>query len=169
MLGACRDLERFSTAPGEAYCGAMVSAPAFHEGFVRDGAPPVLRLRLELNTDQLTTFPGTLNSDDAARGLCSATEEPLFADAPLHAVPDLVHDPLSLAEFGDGREHNFFAYVDSACLGTLLAVVSLMQNDDVEVRLFKPTPATQIEGDARARPGFAVFQLRRQPVEDCGF
>jgi hypothetical protein len=174
LLGAlstlgCRDLERFDTSGDEAYCGAMISAPVFHEGFVQDGAPPTLRLRMELDSNNLTATPGRITTDDSERGLCSDSSSPLFDDARLRAIPETLHDPVSTMDFGEGREHSLLAYVDSTCSGTMLALVSLMRNDDVELRLFKPAPAAAAEAPAAERPGFAVFQLKRQTEESCGF
>lgn len=162
----CQDVDRFDTEDGAAYCGSMISAPEFNEALTPAGVPSRLRLRLELDTDALTTRPGTLTSDDTEGGLCSPAS--LFDQAPLRAIPEMFHDPLSSFEFGDGREHNFFAWVDSTCQGTVLAVVSLMQNDDVEVRLLKPA-ADPAEGATPAeRPGFGVFILKRRN-SGCGF
>src|SRR5690349_10458960 len=95
LLGAtaCRNLERFDTKDEAAYCGDLVSGPAFHDGFVATGAePPTIRLKLTLDTGQLSSFsenktalPGTLTSNDGERGLCSGDGQPLFQSAPLRA------------------------------------------------------------------------------------
>jgi len=121
-------------------------------------------MRLQLDTDALTTFPGTLTTDDEI-GICGAT--PLFGDARLRAIEQVQSDQLSLLEFGDGREFNLLCWVDS-CLGPMLAVVSLMKNDTVEVRLLKPRPEPNDSTPAAERPGFIVFTLRRYS-EGCGF
>jgi hypothetical protein len=71
---------------------------------------------------------------------------------------ELFADPLSLLEFGAAREYNFLSWVDSPCLGRALAVVSLMHDDSVEVRLLRP--GTVDEPDSTE---FGVFQLTR----DC--
>src|SRR5262249_51385390 len=137
-LGGCRSLDRFDTEPPAAYCGAIVGGSTFHEGFIRNGAPPSLELSLELDTSSLTVRPGSLTSNDGATGFCSPA--PLFQGAPLRAIQTLLHDALSQADLGPGHEHTFFAWVDSVCQGTMLAVVSLLTNGDVEVRLLKPGP-----------------------------
>jgi hypothetical protein len=157
-------LDRFDTKGSAVFCGSIVSTPEFHEGFVRENQPPNLRLSLELDTDQLTSRPGTITSDDGAEanGLCAAQALPLFNQAELHPISELFHDPLSTLEFGEGRDHNFFAWVDSTCKGTLLALVSLMKNEKVEIRLFKPA-ATPTPSTAREdKPGFALFHLNYQ-------
>lgn len=160
---ACRDLERFDTAEGESYCGSL-GAAFIQEALIPDDAQPNLRMRLDLDVDNLTTTPGILWTDDSAAGLCAPAA--LFDGRPLRAIDPLFHDALSFVEFGDGREHNLFAWVDSTCeVGTMLAVVSLMKNDDVEIRLLKPGVAT---AEPVARQGFGLFVLRRQ-VGTCGF
>jgi hypothetical protein len=112
-----------------------------------------------LDTNQLTSVPGFLSSDDAASGLCSANGQALFQDAPLRAIPEVDHDVLSTLSFGEGHEHDFFAWVDSTCQGTMLAVVSLMKNNQVEMRLFKPARLPQTGAPPAETPGFAVFHL----------
>jgi hypothetical protein len=164
----CRDLSRFDTEGDEAYCGSLVSSPTFQEGFLPEGEPPRLRLKLQLDTDALSSLPGVLTSNDADRGLCSADGRPLIDQAPLRAIEELSHDPLSLLEFGDGREHNFLGWVDSTCQGTMLAVVSLMSDEKVEVRLLKPAALPAPEAPPERKPGFALFPLTRQK-QGCGF
>jgi hypothetical protein len=115
-----------------------------------------------------TVVVGRFNTDDQADGLCAAGGTVLFDNAPLRAIPELDHDPLSTLEFGDGRDYNFFAWVDSTCQGTVLSVVSLMRNDAIEVRLLKPAAMPAIDAQAERRPGFALFTLSRRD-EGCGF
>jgi hypothetical protein len=150
----CRNIDRFDTENGAAYCGPMVSFP--QKGFVKK--EPDLRLALELDIDSLTAFPGVITTNDVV-GFCQPA--PLFDAAPLRAIPEVLNDPLSLAEFGDGREYNFFAWADSTCQGTMLAVVSLMKNDSVEVRLLKPKPNPAPNAPEEEQPGFILFQLTR--------
>lgn len=160
-LGAlgCRDLSRFDTGPDEAYCGSIVTSPFIRKGFTPEGQPPSLPMRLHLDTDNITTVPGVISTNDGESGVCAPFA--FFTEKPLRAIEQVFHDELSFVEFGEGREHNFFAWVDS-CQGPVLAVVSLMKSDDIEVRLLKP-PTTP-----DAAPGFALFVLRRQ-VGTCGF
>jgi len=163
---ACRDLDRFDTGEGEAYCGSLVNAAFAREGFLPEGAPPALEMRLRLDIDRLASRPGAVSTDDAEGGLCAP--EPLFDEAPLRAIDEAFHDPLSLLEFGAGREHNLLVWVDSSCVGTMVGVVSLMKNDDVEVRLLKPALEPPAGASPAERPGFALFCLRRHQ-DDCGF
>jgi len=168
VLGGCRSLDKFDTSGQSALCGDLVGAELFQDGFVPDNTRPNLRLSLELDIDQLATLPGTLTSDDGATGLCSANGDPLFRNAPLRAIDQIFHDDLSQAEFGEGHQHDFFAWVDSTCQGTMVAVVSLLTNGAVEVRLMKPAPAPPADASAGERPGFAKFYLKKND-KGCGF
>jgi len=164
----CRSLDRFDTTPPAAYCGGIVGGSQLESGFIQTGAPPSLELALTLDTSSLTTRPGSLTSNDAASGFCSPS--PLFDTAPLRAIPEILHDALSQIDLGPGHEHTFFAWVDSTCQGTMLAVVSLLTNGDVEVRLLKPGPDLPDDGksDPSKAAGFALFYLQRHAT-GCGF
>lgn len=168
LLG-CRDLDSFDSKPGQAYCGAIIGQPQFQSGFIKQDQPPSLELGLILDIDRLTSIPGTLTSNDALNGMCSAPGAPqrLFDSKPLRAIPEVDHDVLSALTFGEGHVHDFFAWVDSSCQGTMLAVVSLMKNNQVELRLFKPAPVPQPGATPFDLPGFAVFHLQAQPISDC--
>ncbi|HVR19526.1 MAG TPA: hypothetical protein VMS65_07515 [Polyangiaceae bacterium] len=161
FLGGCRSLEKFDTSGEAAYCGDLVGAELFQDGFIPDNTRPDLRLNLELDIDQLATRPGTLTSNDGATGLCSENGDPLFRNAPLRAIDQIFHDDLSQAEFGEGHQHDLFAWVDSTCQGTMVAVVSLLTNGAVEVRLMKPAPDPPSDASASERPGFAKFYLEK--------
>ena len=165
--GGCRTLDRFDTGGHKAYCGNIVSS-----AFVRQGFAPDLRLLVRIDTDNLQTVPGSLSSNDsgadpdagAAAGPCAP--QPLFAESPMTVTEELFSDPLSAIEFGTGRDHNFFAWTESACKGSMLTVVSLMKNDDVEVRLMKPPDPPVVGSTEQPKPWFGLFQLTRQK-DDC--
>jgi hypothetical protein len=173
---SCKNLDRFDTKGKAAFCGQMVSAPAFHDGFVRDGQPGVLlAMKLTLDTSRLSSFSedkmtqlGALTSNDAETGLCSANGQALFESSPVRSIPQLDHDTLSTLSFGEGHDEDFFAWADSTCQGTMLAVVSLLRNSDVELRLFKPAPLLAQEAGPEQRPGFALFYLHREK-NGCGY
>lgn len=173
----CRSIDRFDTHGDAAYCGELVSGGGkFHDGFVPDGhAGQELHVRLTLDTSQLNTFsennaalPGTLSSNDQKWGFCREEGGALFKSSRLRTVPQVYHDSLSTLVFGEGHEEDFFAWVDSQCLGTSLALVSLLRNGDVELRLFKPAALPPADAGPRERPGFALFYLRRNS-KGCGF
>jgi hypothetical protein len=168
LAGGCRSLDRFDAERPAAYCGGVVGASAFQSGFIPEGSPPTLELKLQLDTSALTTRPGTLSTNDAGTGICGGSA--LFLDAPLRAIPDILHDALSQLEFGEGHEQDFFAWVDSTCKGTMLAVVSLLSNGSVEVRLLKPAPDLPPPPmtDSADLSGFALFYMQRNP-NGCGF
>lgn len=160
-LFGCRDIDRFDTGGPAAYCGSIVGVGAFNKGFIETGAPPSLNLRLEIHTNTLTSTPGELTSDDRESGFCSEGGTPLFDEAPLRAIDEVLKDAISHAEFGDGHEHDLFAWVDSTCQGTMLAVLSLLTSGAVEIRLFKPAPNVAAEAPQSQQAGFALFYLTR--------
>jgi hypothetical protein len=163
VVASCRSLDRFNTIKPAAYCGAIVGTPPFNVGFIQTGAPPNLELRLQIDTDSLTSLPGSLSSNDAANGFCKPAA--LFDEAPLRAIPEILHDQLSQADLGEGHQYTFFAWVDPTCENSMLAVVSLLTNGAVEVRLMRPGPDVP---DASKGPGYALFYLQRSDT-GCGF
>lgn len=155
VLG-CQDLERFDTTDGSAYCGSIVDA-----SFVRQGFAPRTRLQLRLDSAHFDTQPGTISSDDEEDGVC--VPEATFERAPLRTPSKLEADPLSLLSFGESREANLLAWVDSTCDGTYLAVISLMKNDAVEVRLLRG----ERDADGKEVGPFGVFHLERFAEAKC--
>jgi len=130
---SCRNLDRFDTRGEAAFCGDLVSGPSFHDVFIPTGQPAVLRMKLTLDTSQISSFaenkgafPGVLTSNDIDTGLCSAGGQALFESSPLRAIPQVDHDTISTMTFGEGHDEDFFGWTDSTCQGTMLAVVSLM-------------------------------------------
>ena len=156
----CHDLDGFDTKNGEAYCGSILRQPAFQDGFQPTGHPPDLELALTLDTGKLTSEPGRLRSNDTVGGLCG--DQPLFQEAPLRAIPEVDHDAISTLSFGEGHVHDFFVWVDSTCQGTMLGVVSLLKNDQVELRLFKPAHKPVPNAPPDQTPGFAMFHFEVQ-------
>lgn len=170
---SCRSLDRFDTSGDPAFCGDLVSGPSFHDGFVTAGEPWNLRLKLDLDASKLSSFSenrnaimGWLTSNDVGTGLC--VDQPLFHSAPIRAIPQLYHDTLSTLSFGEGHDEDFFAYVDSTCQGTMVSLVSLLRNGNVEVRLFKPARLPDEGAKPDKLPGYAVFYLTRHD-EGCEF
>jgi hypothetical protein len=124
----CKDIDRFSTEPGQSYCGKIVSAP-----FVIRGFRPTLCMRLTFDAHRVNDRPGRLWTSDG-----------MFAETALRPIPELSHDPLLLFSFGEGREKNFLFMADPAEPGlgpAVTAVVSLMHSGEVEVRLLRGAPA----------------------------
>src|SRR5690606_29812258 len=108
-------------------------------------------------------------TDDAVRGLCSSDGRAFFEAAPLRTVVEALHDPISTASIGQGRERNVLAYVESSSRHRLLAILPLMEGGSVEVRLFKPGPEPTEETSQRDRPGFGLFTLERHHKDACSF
>jgi hypothetical protein len=124
MLSGCKEIDRFSTAPGESYCGKIVPA-----SIVRRGFSSTMCMRLTFDARRASDHPGTLSTDDG-----------MFVDSPLRALPELSHDPLLTFTFGEGREKNFLFAADPADPArgpSLMAVVSLMHSGNAEVRLLR--------------------------------
>jgi hypothetical protein len=179
MTLSCRNLDRFDTKNNAAFCGQLVSGPAFDDGLVPDaeqGQPQLqLTVKLTLDTSQLSTFSdgkptqvGALTSNDADKGLCAPGGQALFESSPLRGIPQVDHDTISTLTFGEGHDEDFFAWTDSTCQGTMLALVSLLRKGDVEVRLFKPAALPPPMAGPDQRPGFGLFYLKRNE-KGCGF
>jgi hypothetical protein len=153
----CKDIDRYSTAPGESYCGKIVSASIVRRGFSCSAC-----MRMTFDAHHINDRPGTLWTDD---GMFSATA--------LRPIPQLSHDPLLTFTFGEGREKNFFFAADptdSERGPTVTVVISLMHSGDAEVRLLRgAADASDVPPPCDAEPGidgpplFGVFApLRRQ-------
>jgi hypothetical protein len=144
LLGACRDLSRFSTTSGDHFEGPVVKG-----SFVRAGIGEDTKLCITLDTDRLEDEPGAIWSSDGR-----------FQNTPLRPIPQIWQDPLSTFTFGTGRVKNLlYAITPNADAGDpqdMFAVISLLQNNDVEVRLLRSAPG----GSTNAV--FGVFQLTRQ-------
>ena len=160
-LGACKDIDRFSTEPYESYCGKIVSA-----SIVRRSFSEMMCMRLTFDGRHVNERPGKLWTDDG-----------MFANTPLRTIPELSHDPLLTFTFGEGREKNLLFAADpvEADRGPAVTVViSLMHSGDAEVRLLRgagggpePPPAadggTSIDGPAL----FGVFAPLRRRKGTC--
>jgi len=152
-LVGCRDISRFSTDPNESYCGAIVGA-----SFVLRGFKTNVRMQMKFDADHIPDAPGTLTTDD---GLLSST--------PMRSLPEVMNDPLSTINFGEGRDKNLiFAVdpVDTANGPTILAVVSLMHGGDAEVRLLRGAPPAE-NAPAEAPPLFGVFAPMTRRSDPC--
>lgn len=158
----CEDLTRFSTGPGESYCGTIALGAAFRRGFT-----PRTQMRLVLDASKLDTpdSPGALTVREL-RDEADGGEARLLDGAPLRPIPPLVHDVLSRPELGEGRARTALYAVTPADpdAEALLAFVSLRTDGNVEVRLLRAgasdAPSELPEG---RRPLFGLFTLSRQP------
>jgi len=158
VLMGCRDLSGFTTH-GDSYQGAVVDAPFVLAGV--DGGSTSLCLTLD--TDHLQDSPGALSTSDGR-----------FHASPLRSIPQVWQDPLSTLQFGEGRVKNMMYMVRATSPFTdgngndVLAVVSLMQAGDIQVRLIRSAPDVMPDGSAPPVGGparqnvFAIFDLSRQ-------
>jgi hypothetical protein len=156
----CQSLGRFDTKGKTAYCGQIVDSsfvltPSSQGGFDRR-----LQMKLRLDTTKLSERPGSITTDDADGGPCKGA--PTFDDAELIVTSEVQNDPLSTLVFDEGQVHNIVAWVESACRGKMLGIVSLYKSNRVEVRLLKPGAS------ATDRDAFALFRLERSE-KGCGF
>lgn len=152
MAWGCTDVARFDTGKDGAYCGTIVGATFVRHGFTRQ-----IQAELHIDTRSLQSTPGSLTShrDDAP---CEGN--PLFDGAPLTAPVKLEADALSQIEFGGDREMNWLSWVHSSCGDAYLAVVSLMHDDSVELRLLRP-PRTPNDPESGALGVFAMERSSR--------
>lgn len=149
LVCGCRDVSRFSTSGGGTYQGAIATG-----AFVRTGFPGDTKVCMTLDTDHLQDNPGVISTSDGR----------FRADA-LRPIPELLHDPLSTLNFGEGRVKNF-VYVarptgDGTDKSDAMVVISLLQSTDIEVRMFRSAP---MDGDGGAEPAarlFGVFALSK--------
>ncbi len=164
----CDDVSRFSTADGEAYCGAITLGGAF-----RAGLSPRVQMRLSLDADALDgpEPPGALWTYEAPDG--ATPERRLLDGASLRPIGALAHDPLSRLELGEGRERNAIYAVSASDpeVEPLLAILSLRTDGSVEVRLLRPGRDPLASGEAPGegqRQVFGNFRLTRR-TGTCGF
>ncbi len=160
LLLGCADNARWSSEPGESWCGTVTAA-----SFVRAGMPEATSLRLELDAERLQSAPGRIWTTPFTSGEKLTSSE-------LRVIPQMLHDPLSTLNFGEGRVKNAMAIVDLPSVDParpatqLLVVLSLLQSGDVEARLIRgasPGTATTTE----VAQLFGVFKLERKKG-DCG-
>jgi hypothetical protein len=165
---ACDDVERFSTEPGKAYCGAITLGSSFRMGL----SPRVqMRLRFDAALIDGPESPGTLSTYEAGAG--DQPERRLFDEAELRPMPAMAHDPLSRLTFGDGRERNAIYAVSPGDpeAESMLAIVSLRADEQVEVRLVRAGSKAADDGalpPEGRRAIFGIFTLSRQKG-GCGF
>jgi hypothetical protein len=92
-------------------------------------------------------------------------------DAPLRPIPQLAHDSLSTLNFGEGRVRNLLLAAQPTQGAPAYVIVSLLENESVEVRVLRGAPPTDTEAVPKNFFGselFGVFPLVRQKGS-CGF
>jgi hypothetical protein len=150
VLGlACTDVGDYSTGPGECYFGQMVSFEYLTSG--EFGEHPGLELILDVDA---------LGS--AQSGTSITTTNLLFERADVIQMDQLIHDSLSLLQFPTGRVRNYLAFAQPKTGGPAVVTVSLMENNEVEVRILRPDMDPYDGVDTSI---FGVFQMVRK--RDC--
>ncbi len=154
LVAACRDLSGFNSNGGS-YQGPVVNAPFVLAGI--DGG--TTSLCITIDTGHLQDSPGNLSTSDGR-----------FQAAAMRSIPQIWQDPLSTLQFGEGRLKNLMYMVRASTPfadgdgNDVLAVVSLMQSGDIEVRLIRGAPDVAADaGSAGAMQNvFAIFDLTKQ-------
>lgn len=146
-LPGCQELSSYKNN-GDHYEGLITQGT-----FVRTGFGDSVRMCLTLDTDKLQQEPGELRTSDGS-----------FKKGSLRAVPQAFHDPVSTLQFGQGREKNYMYFTQIADGTEALAILSLMKNGDIEVRVMRGAPG----GGNTSAQLFGVFPLKREPGA-CSF
>jgi hypothetical protein len=143
VLLGCDNLNDYSTKHGECYRGEIVDAK-----FVRSE-------HFEAGVTMLLTLDVDAFNDGAGVGAFITTDDGQFAGAAVRQMEELTRDQLSLLSFPSGRVRSYLAFAPASDGRVVNVVVSLMENGDVEVRVFRP------EADPD-RSLFGVFRLTRK-------
>jgi hypothetical protein len=145
---ACDNLSDYSTRDGSCYVGNIIDAD-----FVRSGAFGAdVRLTMSLDVDSL--------AQGNKEGAIISTSDGLFDGAPVKSMLEVTRDSLSLLDFPGGRVKSYLAYAPDASGRVSNVIISLMENGDVETRIFRPslTPSDTL---------FGVFRLERNDFCDA--
>lgn len=162
LATACERANALDTPDGEAWCGRVTLGGPYRTGF-----SPRVQMRLVVDASLLDTesSPGRITTFDAGEEVAPR----LLDEVALRPMRALAHDPLSQLQLGQGRELNYLFAVSPNDAGheSLLVIVSLRNDERVEVRLLRPG-AEAAKDDLFRQPLFGVFLLQRRSG-DCGF
>ena len=139
VLG-CDNLSDYSTKDGSCYMGDIIDADFLRAGTFEAG----VRLTMSLDVDAL--------SAGEAEGAVLTTDDGLFHNASARQMPEVTRDSLSQLGFPGGRVRNYLTYAADENGIPTNVVISLMENGDVEVRIFRP-------GVTEDQSLFGVFRL----------
>ncbi len=145
---ACTSLDDFSTGKGQEYRGDIIQGK-----FVRKGFGLSTTLELTFHVDRADQAPDSTGT--GGPGMVR-TSDGRFEDALLEPIAELPHDQLSKLDFPGGRlrSYLFFARSSGVEQDLALVVISLMEDESVEVRIVRG-------GDD---PLYGVFQTKKKPV-----
>lgn len=145
LLVACNDVTSWSSH-GDHFEGAIVQGAFVRTGFGADAVMCVV-------------FDGA-HFQDAPGAL--ATNDGRFRAAPLRPIPQVWHDSFSTMSFGEGRMRNWpYAVQPANAEPDAMAIVSLMKDDALEVRVVRGAPGR--DAGPAEDPLFAIFRLERRP------
>lgn len=185
VLAACSDLASFRGDYSGEVAGAVVceDEPC---SFIRRGFEGGTELRLRAFDPAVQSVdlaagsaPGFLTTDDADPS-CAADVTPTFVDEPLRPIGALAHDALSGLEIPGATRVRTYVYALEPERGPLagrhaLAFVTLLEDEEVEVRIIAGDGATDCAALAARNPPedpcvpraagacdyFGLFELRR--------
>jgi hypothetical protein len=145
LLIACNDVTSYSN-DGDHYEGQVIQG-----AYIRAGIGADVRMFLTFDGAHFQDSPGAITTEDGQ-----------FRNSALRPIPQEWHDPISLMTFGESRVKSMIYSVSPARPDQpdALAVVSLMKDQTIEVRLIRSAPGRAMPGDD---PLFGVFQLARKP------
>ena len=157
----CNTLARYTTAPGELYCGTVTQSAAFRAG-------------LAAGAQMWATFDATELDGELSPGAVWTAEpaRQLLDGAPLRRIPALENDPLSVPDLGGGRDQTRLFALTPAPAGEdpLVGALSLRSDDGIELRLLRPglDPTATPAPPAGRQPLFGLFVLYKQ-AGTCAF
>lgn len=149
VAAGCTGIGDYSTVTGECYHGEILKPE-----FVRsESFDPEVELTLTLDAN-------ALGRGDV--GAMLTTSDGRFRSAPVQEMAYLRHDSLSELQFPGGRVRNYIAYAPANDGLMATVVISLMENEDLEVRIMRPDESPE---DGVDETLFGVFHLVRK--DDC--
>lgn len=181
-LPSCHGVDQFDTRNGEVYCGKLIGQRVISLGFEESGwigseSENTVEIA-NLRTGELFKsdgVPAQVRSNDASFGPCASEQKPLFDRAQLRTIGQTLGDRLSAMQLGEDHDEDFVTFIDSTCSGSMVAILSLVQDGKVELRLLRPAKATPksdaeqpLEPNPEQTQRFGLFQLKKSK-EGCGF
>ena len=148
---ACTNIGDYNTAAGECYEGNIAGADYVRSKTFDDDVGLTLTIDLDALVAGDQKGGGTITTDDGR-----------FLDAKIAQLQQLSHDSLSLFQFPGGRVRNFLAFANPTDGHPATVIISLMENDAVELRILRSDP---IPADELDETLFGVFRLLRR--DDC--
>lgn len=144
-LASCNDVTSYSNN-GDHWEGQIVQG-----AYLRSGLGADVTMFLTFDGAEFQGSPGAITTNDGH-----------FHQSVLRPIPQAWHDSISLMDFGEGRVKSMMYAVapSGPNEADVLAVVSLMKDSTIEVRLIRGAPGGMTSGDS---PLFGVFMLGRKP------